>query len=192
MKQIYILLTALAITVACKKAAPPADTVQSKLHTGLKNFFTAESDVTRRAVGLWVADKASLERIAEKRGLLSGLSGSDPAAVRQRLENMDMFFHIGTNGSYRSMTLVRGSVGLSYGRLASRQLGDREQIYDATIKGKTETRATIRVLGSPGAEKFIYQEGGDTIEAFREKRNTAELVATYEPRITASASLPPG
>ncbi|MFZ5629109.1 MAG: hypothetical protein ACOY5B_08255 [Spirochaetota bacterium] len=187
-KSLLLLLWALA---ACKKAPAPPDN-SGKLRAGLTNFFTAESDKTRRAVGLWVADRASLERLAQKRGLLSGLAGQDSAAIKDRLASMEMFFHIGANGSYRSMTIVKDQVGLAFGRLKSRQLGENDQLYDATIKGKTETTARIRILRKGALEKFIYQEGADTIEATREMRTTAELVGIYAPRITLANPVPPG
>lgn len=184
----FLLILALA---ACKKAPPPPDN-SGKLRAGLTNFFTAESDATRRAVGLWVADRASLERLAQKRGLLSGLAGQDSTAIKDRLASMEMFFHIGANGSYRSLTIVKDQVGLAFGRLKSRQLGEKEQLYDATIKGKTETTAKIRILRQGAVEKFVYQEGTDTIEATRETRTAAELVGIYAPRLTAASPVPPG
>lgn len=188
MKKICLLLIALA---ACRKAPPQPDN-QAKVRTALTNFFTAPSDATRRAVGLWVADRASLERLAQKRGLLSGLAGQDSTAIQDRLAGMEMFFHIGANGSYRSLTIVRNQVGLAFGRLKSRQLGEKEQLYDATIKGKTETAAKIRLLRQGAREKFVYQEGDDTIEATRETRTAADLVGIYAPRLTAASPVPPG
>ncbi len=187
-KASLVLVLALA---ACKKAPAPPDT-SGKLRAALTSFFTADADTQRRAVGLWVAERASLERLAAKRGLLSGLAEADNTAIRDRLANMEMFFHIGANGSYRSLTIVKDQVGLAFGRLKSRQLGDKDQLYDATIKGKTETNAKIRIVRSGATDRFIYEEGTDTIEATRETRTTAELVNTYAPRISASSPIPPG
>jgi hypothetical protein len=186
----YSLLILVSLA-ACRKAPAPPDN-SAKLRAALTNFFTAESDTTRRAVGLWVADRASLERLAQKRGLLSGLAGQDSTAIKDRLANMEMFFHIGANGSYRSLTIVKDQVGLAFGRLKSRQLGEKEQLYDATIKGKTEMIAKIRVLRQGTLEKFVYQEGDDTIEATRETRTAAELVGIYAPRMTTAGPVPPG
>ncbi|HMY11149.1 MAG TPA: hypothetical protein PKC74_05980 [Turneriella sp.] len=189
-RSLALLLLAL---FACKKSAPaPAPDTAGKLRTALTSFFTAESDNQRRVVGLWVADRASLERLAQKRGLLSGLAGQDSTAIKDRLASMEMFFHIGANGSYRSMTIVKDQVGLAFGRLKSLKLGDKDQLYDATIKGKTETTAKIRILRQGAAEKFIYEEGTDTIEATRETRTTAELVGIYAPRIATASPVPPG
>ncbi|GAB4434110.1 MAG: hypothetical protein OHK0011_17210 [Turneriella sp.] len=186
----FSLLIVLSLAACKKKPAPPDNSV--KLRAALTNFFTAESDTTRRAVGLWVADRASLERLAQKRGLLSGLAGQDSATIKDRLAGMEMFFHIGANGSYRSMTIVKDQVGMAFGRLKSRQLGEKEQLYDATIKGRTETTAKIRILRQVAADKFVYQEGADTIEATRETRTAAELVGIYAPRIAAASPVPPG
>lgn len=184
----FLVVLALA---ACRKAPPPPDN-SAKLRAALTNFFTAGSDATRRAVGLWVADRTSLESLAQKRGLLSGLSGKNSAEVKDRLASLDMFFHIGANGSYRSLTIVRDQVGVAFGRLKSRQLGEKEQLYDATIKGKTETVARIRILRQGAADRFVYQEGDDVIEAKRETRTAAELVNIYAPRLSAASLLPPG
>ncbi len=176
---------------ACKKAPPVPDNA-AKLRAALSSFFTAESDRERRVVGLWVADRTSLEGLAAKRGLLSTLAGQDSAQIKNELASMEMFFHIGANGSYRSMTIVGDQVGLAFGRLKSRQLGDKEQLYDATIKGRTEATAKIRILREGASERFIYQERSDIIEATRETRTTAELVGIYAPRITAAIPLSPG
>lgn len=185
------MLPLLLFAVACRQK-PQGPSMQEKIHTGLTQFFTADQDPGRKVVGLWVADKKSITTLMEKKYLAGYKAQPDEksaAELRERLAHLDMYFRIGANGTYQSMTIVKDSVGMNLGRMKSLKVTKTLEEYDATIKGKNETKARIQVVKSGDNEKFIYIEGEDRIEAVREKTPSAELVARYEKQLSAATGL---
>lgn len=187
MKKIIPLLLLLTF---CKKERAPTP-VQDKLRAGLVNFFTAETDATRRVVGLWVVDRSSIAKVARNKGLLSPVAAGNQAEMQEKLDTVEMFIHVGANGTYRSMTLVRNKIGMAFGRLKSKSLGGNVQTYELTVKGQTEKSAEIKIEKTASGDRLTYTEDKETIVANRESRSKDELLNAYEQRILSGADALP-